>query len=56
MLQLPYSPPTRTIEIDSIRQAVLLELDGNQFQDGIENRNMPVFERNLPQHTQSKFI
>jgi hypothetical protein len=44
----PYQPRTCTIEIDSIQQAVLLEIDGNQFQDGgrgghIENRNMPIF-------------
>jgi hypothetical protein len=61
----PYSPPTHTIEIDSIRQAVLLEIDGNQFQDGghggnIENQNTPIFERNRPpshsQHAQSKLI
>jgi hypothetical protein len=61
----PYLPPTRTIEIDLIQQAVLLEIDGNQFQDGgrgghIENRNMPIFERKLPlltpnTHTQNLF-
>jgi hypothetical protein len=56
----PYSPPTCTIEIDLIRQGVLLEIEGNQFQDGghIENRNTPIFERNLPlltpnMHTQN---
>jgi hypothetical protein len=49
----PHSPPTRTLKINSIVQAVLREIDGSQFQDGgrgghIENRNTPIFERNLP--------
>jgi hypothetical protein len=43
----PYSPPTRTLKINSIGQAVLREIYGSQFQDG-ENRNTPIFERNLP--------
>jgi hypothetical protein len=30
----PYSPPTHTLKINSIVQAVLCEIDGNQFQDG----------------------
>jgi hypothetical protein len=50
------SPPTRTFEIDSIQQAVLLKIDRNQFQDGghIENRNMPSFEGNPPLLTPNK--
>jgi hypothetical protein len=41
------------VKIYSIVQAVLREIDGNQFQDGgrgghIENGNTPIFERNLP--------
>jgi hypothetical protein len=30
----PYSPPTRTLKIDSIVQAVFREINGNQFQGG----------------------
>jgi hypothetical protein len=46
----PYSPPTHTLKINLIVQAVLREIDGNQFQDAghIENRNMQIIKRNLP--------
>jgi hypothetical protein len=30
----PYSPPTRTLKTNSIVQAVIREIDRNQFQDG----------------------
>jgi hypothetical protein len=52
----PYSCPKCTIKIDSIAQAVVHEIDGNQFQDGdcgshIENQTTPISKRNLPLFT-----
>jgi hypothetical protein len=54
----PYSPATRTLKIDSIVQAVLQEIDGNQFQDGgrgghIENRNTPISLLTPTTHTKA---
>jgi hypothetical protein len=48
----PYPPPTCTVEMDSIGQGILPEMDGNQIYDGcrgghIENRRAPKIERNL---------
>jgi hypothetical protein len=44
--------PSNDWGISSIVEAVLREIDRNQFQDGhIENWNMPISERNLPQLT-----
>jgi hypothetical protein len=41
----PYSPPTRTFKINSIVQAILREIDGNQFQDGghMKNQKYTIF-------------
>jgi hypothetical protein len=57
----PYPTPTCTVEMDSISQGILPEMDGNQIYDGChienqiaENRKEP--SPTHPQHAQSKWI
>jgi hypothetical protein len=58
----PYPPPTCTVEMDSIGQGVLPEIDGNQIYDGCHIENQESAENRKesspthPQHAQLKWI